>query len=119
VYYKIFFLLCFFIILSDNVFASQKILGLYKSTDNATDINNAVLNHLGEPLKKLGYDVDYRDVLKELPSSEMMKHYDGIVTFFLNPLYPDPSKYMSWLSGQIKEGRKVIIIGNFGAYSSD
>ena len=118
-YYKIFFLLYFFIILSDNVFASQKILGLYKSTDNATDTNNAVLNHLGEPLKKLGYDVDYRDVLKELPSSEMMKQYDGIVTFFFNPLYPDPTKYISWLSGQIKEGRKVIIVGNFGAYSSD
>ncbi|MFP4499263.1 MAG: hypothetical protein ACLFQV_13725, partial [Vulcanimicrobiota bacterium] len=97
----------------------RRVLGLFKSTDNATAQNNAVRNYLGRYLVQLGYRVDYRDALKPLPSKEEMAKYDAVVTFYFNGIHPHPNQYINWLNDQLQSGRKVVIFGNFGAHSRD
>lgn len=97
----------------------KKLLALYKSNENATAADNPVLYHLEGELKALGYEVDYKDALSVLPSSDEMKQYEGVITFYFTAIHPHAEEYITWLSKQIKEGRKVVIFGNFGAHSYD
>lgn len=97
----------------------KKILGLYKSNENATSSNNPVQNYLSAPLNEMGFNVDYKDALGSLPCEEEMKKYDAVITFFFTPIHPNPVEYIEWLTNQIINGKKVVIIGNFGAHTSD
>ncbi|MEQ8192511.1 MAG: hypothetical protein ABRQ39_31390, partial [Candidatus Eremiobacterota bacterium] len=119
--YKIFIFTIFFLLIfhTFTIAANKKILALYKSNENASVSDNPVLYHLESELRNLGYEVDYKDALSVLPSSEEMKQYEGVVTFYFTAIHPHPEDYIKWMATQIKEGRKVIIFGNFGAHSSD
>ena len=112
----------FLILFSSQAFSApenKRILGLYKSTENSTEKNNAVKNFLTPSLEKLGYQVDYYDAIQPLPSEEEMKKYDAVVTFFWGPVHPNPEAYISWLKKQVKNGKKIVMIGNFGAHTKD
>ena len=68
-----------------------------------------VLNHLGLLVK-------YWDIQKGLPDEINMSKYLGIISWFFNPLMKQPARYAEWINQQITQGRKMIIIGNYGAY---
>ncbi|MEW6283952.1 MAG: hypothetical protein AB1758_35395, partial [Candidatus Eremiobacterota bacterium] len=96
-----------------------RILALYKGSEKATQDDNEVKLFLAQPLKELGYVVDYRNIEEGLPSEADMANYQGIVTWFRGPTMQIASSYCNWLTEQIVAGRKVVIFGNFGAFQEE
>lgn len=92
------------------------LLALYKGTEKVDAESNFIRRFLAEPLKSLGYTVDYRDVTQGLPSPAEMGRYKGVVTWFQTASMENAAAYCQWLLQQIQAGRKVVILGNLGAY---
>lgn len=101
----------------------RKVLGLFNSLDGGlvksenqehAEYNNVhqrvelILNHLG-------LLVELRDVNDPLLSDEEMSRYRGVVAWFRGDRVKRPANYLSWLARQATAGRKVVIVGGFGA----
>jgi len=92
------------------------LLALYKGTEKVDAESNFIRRFLAEPLKSLGYTVDYRDVTRGLPPAAEMTRYKGILTWYQTADMENAAAYCQWLLEQIQAGRKVVILGNLGAY---
>ncbi|MBN2090790.1 DUF2194 domain-containing protein [candidate division KSB1 bacterium] len=92
------------------------ILAFYDSRENSTLENNPIHNNLEIVLNHLGLVLTYHDIQNGLPAPEKMEKYRGIISWFYNPVHPNPVAYAQWLTQQIRQGRKVVILGNYGAY---
>ncbi len=92
------------------------ILALYDSKENATLENNSIHNNLEIILNHLGLVLSYHDIQQGLPAPEKMENFRGIITWFYNPVYKNPISYAQWLTNQIRQGRKVVMLGNYGAF---
>ncbi|MCW5773442.1 MAG: hypothetical protein KIT16_17505 [Rhodospirillaceae bacterium] len=93
---------------------SRTIVGLF---DSKTDISirRARLHRLAEmPLNHLGLILVSHDVRKGLPSEAEMRDVRGILTWFTDIAFAEPGPYLDWLEAQIREGRKLVIIGHPG-----
>ena len=93
------------------------LLALYKSSENQSSTDNLIRRFASATLFKLGYQIDYYDIEKEFPSEAVMNKYTGIITWFSDSSMYKAADYCQWLSDQIMNQKKVIILGNFGAYS--
>lgn len=93
-----------------------RILGLYDGTEKTSAENNDILNFAELSLEALGLGVDYYDISRGLPEEETMRRYRGIVSWYRDSKMRGAREYCQWLSRQIKAGRRVIILGNFGAF---
>ncbi|MEQ8192071.1 MAG: hypothetical protein ABRQ39_29175, partial [Candidatus Eremiobacterota bacterium] len=94
----------------------RKVLVLYKSsevidfeTSSACDCCDVILNHLG-------LVCDYLDIEKSRPDDETMKDYMAVMTWFTDTDMKDADDYNLWLLKQINNGKKVIILDNYGAF---
>jgi hypothetical protein len=95
----------------------RKILALYKRSDEE-DFSESALCSFAEPvLNHLGFFLDYHAVEDELPGEAAMQQYHGILTWFGSSEMPHPDAYVTWLEHQLGHGRKVVILGNFGAWA--
>ncbi len=92
------------------------VLAFYDSKENSTLENNPIHNNLEIILNHLGLVLTYHDIQEEFPSAEKMEKYRGIISWFYDPVHSNPTAYAQWLTHQIREGRKVVILGNYGAY---
>lgn len=97
----------------------RQILALFKSSEKCTAQDNNVRLYLEKQLQDLGYRVEYRDVAEGLPADSQMERFSAIVTWHRTAIMPEPMTYVRWLARQLDAGRKVIVIGNFGAHSPD
>ncbi len=93
-----------------------RILGLYDGTEGTSAKNNDILNFAEQALETLGLGVDYYDINRGLPGEKMMQKYRGIISWYRDSKMKGAREYGQWLSRQIKAGRRVIILGNFGAF---
>ncbi|HBQ21338.1 MAG TPA: hypothetical protein DD708_05325 [Deltaproteobacteria bacterium] len=85
------------------------------SKGNRSD-QNLIFEALEMPLNYLGMKVTYWDVNQgHFPSSIEMKKYRAVMSWFEDNIMTDPHAYGQWLIQQLKEGRKVIILGEVGA----
>ena len=89
---------------------------LYKSTEESGLSTTRVATKIGPILQKLGLTSEYHDVDQGLPNSVSA---DVIVSWFSSPKIADPESYIDWLGAQISAGKKVVILGNFGAHTTD
>ncbi|MBN2090332.1 hypothetical protein JW964_12035 [candidate division KSB1 bacterium] len=92
------------------------ILALYDSKDVKDLDENPIRKRVEIILNHLGMVVEHWDLQKGLPKSTQMEKYRGILTWFQDPIMENPENYAIWLQQQIQEGRKVVILGNYGAY---
>ncbi len=99
--------------------AEKRVLGLYKSSESVDAHNNFLARFASAPLFDLGYAIDYRDIEKGLPSPDTMKGYSGIISWYQTPEMPNADEYVDWLAQQVQDRRKVVILGNFGAFAQD
>ncbi len=93
--------------------SGKKILVLYKQRD--ADHGNAV-SYLGAFLKQAGYEWEAKDVESFFPSGPDMSRYRGIVTSYLSSQMVGADAYPEWMVKQLEAGRKVAIVGSYGAY---
>lgn len=91
-----------------------KVLVLYKEREANGKTNAAYITSFIEPE---GYQCVLRDVEKMLESPEEdLSGYRGLVTCFLTSQMKGGDKYPDFLVRQISLGRKVVIVGSYGAY---
>jgi len=98
---------------------NQRILVLYKASEGFSESSNPFRLFGHEHFDSVGYGIDYHNVETSLPASDKMNRYSAVITWFTTPLMQNPEKYIEWLVSQIFHRRKLIIIGNLGAYSED
>jgi len=94
----------------------NKVLALYKSSENQSEKENEIFFYLSQPLLKMGLSVEYWDIDRGLPTAKIMADIRAVVTWFRGPAMKNPVAYLHFLDNTIESGRKVIIIDNFGAY---
>src|SRR5436853_4376699 len=103
----------------------RRVLALYKSSElyNAVEgarPKTAWLNEVHAwaqmPLNWLGLVVDYHDVARGLPDEAQMGRYRGVLTWHQTEEIDDPLGYLQWLAAQVRAGRRLVILGNLGAY---
>lgn len=91
-----------------------KVLVLYKERETNGKTNAAYITTFIEPE---GYECVLRDVEEILESPEEdLSAYRGLVTCFLTSQMKGGDKYPAFLVRQISLGRKVVIVGSYGAY---
>lgn len=97
-------------------FASQangKILLLYKERDSA---HEGIVQLFGDFLQQAGFEFDARDVENLLHEKPDMSPYKGIVSAYQTSQMVGSDTYPLWLVKQMEAGRRILIIGNYGAY---
>lgn len=73
----------------------------------------AVLNHFG---MKLEYVDIANGIPQKLYQEKYMRKFRAILSWFEDISMRDPITYITWLKDQVKKKRKIIILGNLGAY---
>jgi hypothetical protein len=99
--------------------AARSLLVLYKSSEGDTAKGNIFVYHLQAFALSQKYNLMYHDIDESFPSDATMKDIQAIVTVFDGPIMKKAKEYIEWLSRQARENKKVVIIGNFGAFSPD
>jgi hypothetical protein len=97
----------------------KKLLGLYKSSEGVDQNNNFLARFVSPILFDMGYGLDYHDIDSGLPSADRMSAYDGVISWYTTPELAKAGDYIKWLTAQIDADRRVIILGNFGAFAED
>jgi hypothetical protein len=92
------------------------ILALFDGSENKTIYNNEIVDFLEEPLEKFGFQVQYHDINTSPPPQYVMRNIRAIITWFNDSSMKKAGRYCQWLKGQLEDGKKLIIIDNFGAY---
>ena len=100
----------------DRLSSGGHLLALYKSTEKFDNTSNYVARFLGPILKELGYTFDCYDICQGLPSPATMGKYSGIISWYQTASMENAAAYCNWLTQQILAGRKVVVLGNLGAF---
>ncbi len=93
--------------------SEQNILVLYKERDPD---HRGIVRLFTEFLKQAGFAFDTRDVEKLLAEKQEMSPYTGILTCYQTSKMIGGDMYPFWLVKQMEAGRRILIIGNYGAY---
>ncbi len=93
----------------------RDVLALYKSSEHRNEENCEIHELLELPLNFLGFRVTYADAEAPLPGPEAMRRYRAVVTWFQADGMRAASRYRRWLANQLDAGKRVIILGSFGA----
>lgn len=92
----------------------RTILAFYNSQDSQ-DIRVTRIHRFAEmPLNHLGLVVKYRDIQKNMPSTEEMSDVRGVITWFQMDTMPNPLKYIQWVGEMVDRGVHFVILGNPG-----
>lgn len=93
----------------------RRILALYDGQEQPDGLQNSEMHKLlAMPLEYLGYTLEYVDARKGLPTYCLAGQYAGIVTWFNSDEWPQSETYKSWLSHQLDDGMKVVVLGKLG-----
>ncbi len=92
---------------------AEKVALLHKSRDPNHATHTA---YIGNFIRKAGFDYDLMDVEKLLVDPISLKGYSGVVTAYLSSQMLGAELYPAWLLEQMDAGRRVVIIGSYGAY---
>ena len=98
---------------------SRKILAFYDSKTDETQTINKIAQNCQMVLDYLGLTVDYQDINQDLPSSDQMAGYRGILLWFESDAIESAQAYTAWLYEQTKQGRKLAILGSLGVFEDD
>jgi len=98
---------------------NRRILALYDSAEEKNPKKTLIHENAEVILNHLGYIVDYADVRSGLPDSSEMRNYRAVITWFQDNILNEPEKYCMWLINQIKHGKKIIILDQFGAFEDE
>ncbi len=92
------------------------VLALFDSSEGRRAGIIEIKKYIEKDLEDLGYKVIYHNINKGLPSRRVTSKTRSIISWFTDSKMKNPAIYCDWLAGQISEGKKAVIIDNFGAY---
>lgn len=93
----------------------KKILVLYKQRDPS---HKEIVGFLTGYLEQVGYAYDKQDVEEVLTTDYDMSPYSGIMTCYQTSQMIHGDRYPFWLVEQMEAGRRILIIGSYGAYQA-
>ena len=96
---------------------SKRLLVLYKASEGFSENINPFRNILHAQLDHQTYNIDYHNIEQSLLSNDEMQEYSAVLSWYTTSILKNPEKYLEWLVQQIFNHRKIIIIGNMGAFS--
>ena len=94
----------------------NKILALYKSSDQQSDKENEIFYYLSLILKKMGLKIIYHDIDRSIPSEKITSDVRAVISWFRDSSMSNPEKYLDFIDSMINSERKFIVIDNLGAY---
>ncbi len=94
----------------------RTVLALYKSSEGQTAKENEIYFYLSVPLKKMGLKITYWDIDKGLPGKSLTQYSRAVISWFRGPSMKKPYAYLNFLDSMMEEGKKVLVLDNFGAY---
>lgn len=99
---------------------SRTVLGLFNSDQNPNyeERFNPIAEIAEMPLGWLGLRVRYHDIAKGVPSEQTMEGVFAILSWFDSSAMNDPAGYIDWAIGQIEAGRRLVMFGYPGFFSS-
>lgn len=94
------------------------ILALFDSTEpfNGREDYNFVFRAGAMVLNYLGLEVKYYDIAKGVPAPDALEGVRGVLTWFDDEKMPRAEAYCHWAAEQIQQGRRYVILRNFGAF---
>ena len=95
----------------------RRLLALYKGSEKRTEEINELYELAQLALNNLGFVVEYRDAEKPLPPIFKDPEYRGVISYFITDQMHQARRYRQWLKRVIAAGKKVVILGSFGALS--
>lgn len=98
---------------------SKRLLGLYKSSEKVDSRTNYLARFVAPTLLDLGFGIDYHDIETGMPSVETMQKYDGVISWFQGAEMKKAGDYVEWLASQVEAQKRVVILGNFGAFAEN
>jgi len=96
--------------------SGKTVLGLYKSSEGKSAGNNEIKTYLSGIIRDLGLRLTYWDIDKNIPRQKDLENVRAIITWFDGNEMKDPKSYLEFLNLCLDAGKKLVIIGNFGAY---
>ena len=100
--------------------APRKVLMVYDGSGRDAQLYTHRIHKQAKlPLTMLGYEVDYADINKSLPSYPLVGRYAGIVTWFSNDQAVRKPGVREWLLRQREHGVRMAVLGNFPFPLSD
>jgi hypothetical protein len=99
----------------------RDIIALYDSTENP-DVEDYTQGYihlkLESVLNHFGYKLTYYDVAKNIPkklySKKYMDKFVAVITWFSDSKISNPNSLIDWISSQISNGKKYIVLGELG-----
>ena len=89
----------------------RHVLGIYDSSGWQTEIYNPLRFQAEMVLNHLGLKLEYHDLAAGLPTADRMARYRGIVVWCETERVSSARRYWSWLRGQLRQGRRVVLLG--------
>lgn len=94
----------------------REVLALYDSHHPEKKPEYTPLHQKAEViLNHLGLKVRYHDLQEGLPSDESLQEVRAIISWFSVEGIPDSEEYCHWLSSQMQNGKKYLLLGEVGA----
>jgi polysaccharide biosynthesis protein PelA len=94
----------------------RMLVALYDSSEAEQADDNPIHQLAEMPLNWLGFYLRYHDIAQGVPPDDLVDQAHGIITWFGSDEMANPTQYLAWLEGKLQEGKKVIILGNLGAF---
>lgn len=75
---------------------------------------NSIESYAETVLNHLGFNVEYVDVTKRLPSDDEVDGFAGIMSWFTDNKLKGAVDYAQWITKQLTRGKKLLVINNLG-----
>lgn len=114
--------IAFFLAFSANAQAAtvnRHILAVIDGNEVTNEFNNSIYLRAETPLNHLGYILDYVDVTKKLPDDTEMAKYGAVISWFSDNRLKGSAEYVKWLTHQLDNGKKLVILNDFGFLNDD
>ena len=94
----------------------RSIIALYDGSEKTSEKDNDIKRTLEKTFQDQGFRLVFHDINRGLPAPWLLGNARGIVTWYRDGKMKNAANYCKWLAMEIKNGKKVIIMDNFGAY---
>ena len=92
----------------------RRVLAVYNSAENKTDVFNPIAADVAVVLNHLGLQVAYWDLAKGLPDPTEMQSYRGVLVWLETDRIPGVAAYWTWIRDQAQAGRRVVLFNGPG-----
>lgn len=94
----------------------KSVLALYKSSEGQTKEENEIFFYMSRVLDEMGLKVVYWDIDRGIPGDSVTRYNRAVISWFRGPSMRNPGAYLDFLDNMINQGKKVLVMDNFGAY---